>query len=163
MLPDRYDGLKLFNNSLRSRECCSAVPGTDAEKKGRFTDSDKTDTMMDDHLAQRVVLRRGQGDFLQLVFRHWNKCFIVDAIDRPVVFQAAHYAVKIYDTSIVGRKTKVGSLKRFTADSDFATDHRFDWNLYQIPRAAVGPSFTLALRVRSKEPEFGSLVFAVLG
>jgi len=100
--PNRHFLLQLVDNPLTCSEAFAPMRTRQPQKKGCFSNCNKTSPMMDDNSLQPKPLCSLFGNSFQLVHRHFTMRLVIDSLNFSAILDWSDYAQEINNRTRAG-------------------------------------------------------------
>jgi hypothetical protein len=88
--------LQLIHDPLTCAKSCLPMSAAHPCKQGRFSNGNKSDSVMNDYRSKTKLNRRLSGNLPQLVFGHFPVRFVIDSLNFSPILGAANNSSKIH-------------------------------------------------------------------
>jgi len=120
-LPNRYFLLQLIHDPLTCPEAFAPMRTRHSQKKGCFSNCDKTKSVMnDDELKPKSLCGLFRNSF-QLVLGHFTMRLVIDSLNLTAIFDWSDYAPEIHNCARTGDVAHTRR-KRRLCHRNFAND-----------------------------------------
>lgn len=100
--PNRHLLFQLVHDPLTCSEAFAPMPTRHSQKKGWFSNFDKSNPVMNDYELKPKSLCGLFGDSFQLVLGHFSMRIIIDSVDFAPIFDWSHHTPKINNRAGAG-------------------------------------------------------------